>query len=168
MSIISKEIFEKFTEEEKKKNRVRYQRALTNGDGKLVHELENLFGKENLQPELKIKTWKDVQEMNENSNFFIRIDGNLELSVKVYAKCIAVLKIAKLIEFGYGGMVTNKEWEHYHTHKYCVVLDFNGNPTIECRKGNTREFIAFHTQQQAEEFMSYPENRTLVEHYYMR
>ena len=126
----------------------------------------------------KIKTWEDAQKMNEDSNFFMRIADNLELSDKVYSKCIATLKIAKLIDLGYGGMVSEEEWKDLEIPKYCISY----HPTCQDEKykyqisideegdaewATEKKFIAFHTKQQAEEFMSYPENRTLIEQYYM-
>ena len=92
MSIISKETFEKFSEEEKSEFRklyneisTDYQNAKEQGYGeerveifeKLV-QLEDYFGKENLQPEPKIKTWKNVVENNSNCNFQEYLDSITE------------------------------------------------------------------------------------------
>ena len=82
---------------------------------------------------------------------------------------IATYKIAKLIELGYGGMVTDEEWKNKDITKWIVVPnDDNGKLIIvDTWHNSKRGCIAFHTQQQAKEFMSYPENRTLVKQYYM-
>lgn len=171
MAIISKETFDKFTEEEKKKLNEVYSSTNSNSyfNQGIRSSFKLIFGKENLQP--KIRTWTDVEKFNkifsDTNIFFTHPNINWIWGQKVVDKCIATLKIAKLIELGYGGIVTDEEWKDYRVHKYCVVLDINGKFSIECRKGNTHEFIAFHTLQQAEEFMFYPENRKLFEQYNM-
>lgn len=189
MSIISKESFEKLTRDEKKKLRQIYKDMKEEPSLAYAHEyaekcewLEDYFGKENLQS--KIKTWEDLEKDGfsvegdylcefDNYNddkaeiFKEAISYKGEFSDKLILKAIATLKIAKLIEIGYGGVVTDEEWKDYRVHKYCVVLDMCGKLSIECRKGNSHEFIAFHTIQQTEEFLSYPKNIELVRNYNM-
>lgn len=172
MSIISQETWDNMPENEKKKICKEYLSDKKFDDDRYFEGsrdmLEELFGKENLQP--KIRTWEDYQEMNEDSNFFMRINDNLELPDKVYSKCIATLKIAKLIELGYGGMV-GKEDKQSDDGYYVIypVVGYGELQVVWSINTNIvgRDFIAFHTLQQAKEFMSYPENVKLIEQYYM-
>ena len=130
-----------------------------------IRQTEWLFGKENLQPN-QIRTWEDCQEMNEDSNFFMRIDDNLELPDKVYLKCQATLKIAKLLNLGYGGMVTEEEWKNDRITKYCLQWTYGRGWTCY-NSSSVKSFPAFHTFEQRAEFMSHPENVELVKQYYM-
>lgn len=178
MAIISKETFEKFTEEEKEAVFTAYQSDRTaDGDRYFegsVNTFEQLFGKENLQPEPEIKTWVDVEK--EHPEHFCRSNvpnpmliPSQELRDKLLKKSIATYKIATLIELGYGGMVTDEEWKDTTSNKFSIEWDEEDNcPTIRCHcSRNWADFISFHTKQQAEEFMSYPENRELIKQYYM-
>ena len=184
MAIISQESFDKFTEEEKAKIRGIYKDMKDDVSLAHAHEyaekcewLEDYFGKENLQPEPKIKTWKDVKDKSDSAfqtslNLKYACDGNMDNKLSMKIK--ATYKIAKIIELGYGGVITDEEWEDNTCIKYYVVLEINKGrnrikePSIHCDyEADEKHFIAFHTEQQAEEFMSYPENVKLVEQYYM-
>lgn len=144
----------------------------------VINALEDKFGKHNLQPEPKIKTWKDLEKSGvEVYSSWGKLGADITAtrpSEKIINKCIATLKIAKLFEFGYGGMVSNEEWEDNTCLKYYIVLEINKGrdrvmkPSIQCNyEADEKHFIAFHTKQQAEEFMSYNDNRKLIEQYYM-
>lgn len=181
MAIISQESFEKLTEEEKKKIRKIYKDmkdepslAYANEYAEKCEWLETYFGKENLQPKPKIKTWKDMKEeymLNADTGTSYIIDMDKKFySKKLALKSLATLQIAKLIELGYGGMITDEEWKDGSNLKYCIIYSPAHNDSkiniIGC-SGAIKHFIAFHTKQQAKEFMSYSENRKLVEQYYM-
>lgn len=137
----------------------------------LIQGYENVFGAHNLKP--KIRTWEDVRESlhtmqkygnsdNEESIEFYKEDK------KLYDKLIATYKIAKLIELGYGGMVTEEEWqnsnEKFIIKPYCQRGKFFLEKSTSC---NCKWFIAFHTSEQRDEFMSFPENVELVKQYHM-
>lgn len=143
--------------------------------------------------EYKIKTWEDIEkegfkifdDYREETVIDVRdcyeevdcsdciclkgYDYDLEKERpdnKIILKAIATLKIAKLIELGYGGIVTAGEWKNTNIEKYCVYavegkIDFNGYSLYEYH------FIAFHTSEQREEFMSYSENVELIKQYFM-
>lgn len=174
MAIISQETFDKFTEEEKKKVREYYESK--EGIFPQYREaLEVLFNKENLQPGPKIKTWKDVPLRGETLDVTIDDDGyhtislkQTEFSEKIYKKLTATARIAKLIELGYGGMVTEEEWKDGNVEKVSIIyIPFKRECFDIYCNSHRKEFITFHTYKQAEEFMSYPENVKLVEQYYM-
>lgn len=190
MAIISKETFDKFKEEEKNEliriyNEVSidYLNIKKSKDiekseifNKLI-QLEIFFGKENLQPEPEIKTWKDVGNNKDNFcenylNLYKTANGNYCLDVdkshdiKVILKVIATIKIAKLIELGYGGTVTKEEWEDTGLPKFCIYVS-DGKIHSNGFNIHDKHFITFHTCKQREEFLSYPENVELVKQYYM-
>lgn len=113
-----------------------------------------------------IKTWKDVEqfynnETKENINRKNIINRYLKISDKIFA----TLKISKLIEY-YGG------WVDKNDEYWCIVpCGIHENELkIICSNEDDcygRNFIRFKTFELAEEFMSYSENRILVEKYYM-
>lgn len=178
MAIISQETFDKFTEEEKQKIRDYY-----NDESRYVglseqYVIQILFGKENLQPEPEIKIWEDVMNsLSETEKDDIQgLFGDIccgpfmnHGSNLVCRKMIATLEISKLIELGYGGMITDEEWEDISITKYVIEPTSNNNKKfiIIAKAGTYHNFISFHTLQQAEKFMSYPENVGLVKQYYM-
>lgn len=182
MSIISQETFEKFTEEEKEGVRKLYEHYEDDAllyqtePPKLVqYNLEALFGEENLQPKPEIRTWVDVPLRGETVNVMIDEDHNIillkrtEFSEKIFKKLIATARIAKLIELGYGGMVSKKEYTNNGAWQIVPYRDAYDEPfklKIVFGWGH-KTFISFKEEQQAEEFMSYPENLELVKQYYM-
>ncbi len=80
---------------------------------------------------------------------------------------LALLKIHQLIEVGYGGNITSKEWEDFSVEKFIIVpyeKDFKVDHRFKLR---AFRHIAFHTAEQANEFLSYPNNRLLLKDFYM-
>ena len=180
MAIISQQTWDKFTEEEKERIYREYmqwqEEAETNPffEGK-ISNMEDLFGKENLQSEPKIKTWEDVEKKhpedfshsNAPNPMFI---PSQEVRDKLLKKVMAIYKIATLIELGYGGMVSEEEWRDENAEKWSVLYNHNFGDfdIVKMTKGyGWKSFISFHTKQQADEFMSYPENKELIKQYYM-
>lgn len=180
MAIISQETFDKFTKEEKDalRREHNYLESLKEKDLNCDYrqfELERLVDRKNLIPK-EIKIWEDIETEYQNCKtktseinhiLFNAYDGSFD--DKLIKKLVATYKIAKLIELGYGGAITEEEWKDKTIPKYCLVPNLI-TPTsysIECQTLDVKRFIAFHTYQQANEFMSYPENRKLVDQYYM-
>lgn len=181
MAIISKETFEKFTKEEKDKLRKDYDdliyfsehatdEYLRNEAPKTLKEYERLFGKENLKPESMVKTWEDINKMDNRYHKLIdeiiRCGYSSLWGSKVINKVIATIKIVKLIELGYGGTITLKEWDDKRCTKYGLLVR-DGKLDVWQGNSNIHEIVTFHTREQREEFMSYPENVELVEQYFM-
>ena len=101
---------------------------------------------------------------------FKEIIHNLDVGCcnqKVTSKIIATYKISRIIELGYGGMVSEEEWRDKDLFKWYIVPGIEGKLVIDSSYENWQEFVSFHTKQQAEEFMSHESNRKLVEQYYM-
>lgn len=78
---------------------------------------------------------------------------------------LALLKIYQLIDEGYGGYITDEEWDNELMTKYTIEeLD---NELLFRWTYTGREHIAFHTSQQRDEFLSHPENVQLVKDFFM-
>lgn len=122
---------------------------------------------------MEIKTWQDVitkagtEAPEENLYFdnYVIVRNVVGISPELKAKLEATYRIAKIIELGYGGMISPKEWKDRNILKYCIIRV--NNEWMYATRTDHFQYIAFHTREQAEEFMSYPENEYLVELYYM-
>lgn len=136
--------------------------------------MDELFGKENLNPKPQIKTWEDI---NKNaSELGLKIDWDdyshvtiirfydNEKDLKIIRRVLATIKIERLIEQGYGGMITDEEWKRVTMPKYIIESRYNGDLVLEVTYG-FKHFIAFHTLQQREEFLKFNEN--LLKDYFM-
>lgn len=134
----------------------------------IVEELETMFGRHNLNPKPKIRTWEDVKKYRpEEEGFCCEIEKTIAkqfIDRTLYEKVMATIRLAKLMFMGYGGAVTAEEWEDANSVKHCVVRD--RSQLRHCCLTTDYEFMAFHTAEQYEEFMSYESNRKLVERYY--
>lgn len=111
-----------------------------------------------------IKTWDELVKRQEFLTCYVDIDGNgcSTAGSNIEKSALALLKISQLIGTCYGGNVT--EWEYPCVDKYIIT------PTLHIEKVNYKSFkshIAFHTKEQAEEFLKYPENVQLLKDYFM-
>ena len=105
----------------------------------------------------KIKIWDDVERLHGQSAF----NYSQRLEKKIYA----TIKIARLIELAYGGEVTNEEWESDKV-IYYIQLYTDASYDVDRTSQAYYEFVAFHTEEQAKEFLSHPENVQLLDDYY--
>lgn len=131
--------------------------------------LIDMFGEHNLNSRPQIKTWEDVEKLNDfyadDINDLHKCDWQND--DKLVSKLIATYKIAKLIDLGYGGMVSEEEWKDGNVEKWSVIyMPFKNQPEIMATSYR-KEFVSFHSQELAEEFWSYESNRKLVRQYYM-
>ena len=184
MSIISKESWDKLSEGEKEKTRKYYSEFVNLAENGIDEEerivnyhlkvaFEVWLGKENLQPEPKIKVWEDVEKKglvhaDTGSTYLLDIDKK-HYTKELALKALATLQIAKLIELGYGGMVTKDEWGDNNCRKYTIDYypqDKRRFVAADYCIGEYK-FIAFHTTEQRDEFMSHESNRRLVQQYYI-
>ena len=83
----------------------------------------------------------------------------------IVKSALALLKIHQLIEVGYGGNITKEEWEKAFELKY--VISCTADKSFPIHTTNCIHTIAFHTKEQAEEFLKYTENVELVKDYFM-
>lgn len=119
------------------------------------------------------KTWSELVEYDRV------VEYNLEATYKarpnstsytpIEKSALALLKIFQLIEVGYGGNITKEEWKDTTTCKFTIVSCYSILHGFEFAIHSTTciHNIAFHTKEQAEEFLSKPENVELVKDYFM-
>ena len=93
-----------------------------------------------------------------NNNGWTRRNTSIEKSA------LALLKIYQLIEVGYGGNISSEEWNN-NEWKFTYQYTKTGIDIISTRI--SKYIIVFHTKEQAEEFLSYPENIQLLKDYFM-
>lgn len=114
------------------------------------------------------KTWSELIKDNEillmgsatSNPMYSETDSGTAIEIAASA----LLKIHQLIEVGYGGNITNEEWNNAKT-KY--IIDGVVNKLNISDLSATRCHLAFHTREQAKEFLSYPENVQLLKDYFM-
>lgn len=124
------------------------------------------------------KTWSELclsaQVVQMEISTDVVIDDNDKMIDKSHAvgvnqklakSALALLKIHQLIEVGYGGNITYEEWEEDNEQEKYVIRYNLGVTTGICY--NEKSHIVFHTEAQAKEFLSYPENVQLVKDFYM-
>lgn len=187
MAIISDKSFENFTEEERKKLRKNYSEVY---DAETREILDDIFGKENLQINPEIKTWDDVirnvepeyDEFDKTYSVsifdeYVIVRNVVPCSKLVQEKLEAAYRISKIIEFGYGGIITPDEWKMStsyisETAIWTIVCEYkteSKEPQLRIACNWTQpELVSFHTKKQAEEFLSYTENQKLIKKYYMQ
>ena len=127
-----------------------------------------------LTRKIKYPTWNDL---NKICGVFISIDSeirsisnsdtveserNVFFTEKQAKSALAMAQISQLIPY-YGGEITNDEWEDNSIKKYVIFRDVNHiNTAIFC---SNYEFLAFHTEEQRNEFLN--NNEQLVKDYLM-
>lgn len=147
-----------------------------------IEDLEELYGKHNLNPEPQIKEWKDVPLRGEicdvkmGEDYFEIALLKSEFYEKLFLKIIATARISKIIELSYGGMVTEEEWKKSASYN---IEDALWTIVCECKKEYQEpqfriacnweqvDFLSFHSKELAEKFMSHESNRQLVKQYFM-
>ena len=97
------------------------------------------------------KTWSEFVEKDNRA-----ITYNLEVTYNEYPP----------VEVGYGGNVTNEDWKNPYLAKYDIIPDTAHSDKLCVRcVGFVKSVIAFYTKEQAEEFLSKPENVQLLKDY---
>lgn len=126
----------------------------------------------------KVNIWSQIPNLNgAYVNWYSQIvnidtgpvntipDNRFIFSDEKHAKAaLAMAQISQLMAY-YGGIVTTEEWNDEYIPKYCIErhLDSISKVTV-CR---TYTFLAFHTDEQRHNFMSYSANMRLVKDYLM-
>lgn len=124
----------------------------------------------------EVNTWKDIQFI---SGFFIDANSELEpveeilpgdfedknifLTEKYAKAALALAQISQLMPY-YGGQITNEEWESDEW-KYSILME--RNEIVFYSSVHIKYLIAFHTEEQRDRFLSFPENVQLVKDLYM-
>ena len=109
-----------------------------------------------------INTWSNISKIE--SNLVDDQNKNIFASEKHAKSALALAQISQLIPY-YGGEITDEEWSDSSTTKY-VVDCVQGHLLCDSFIGR-KGFIAFHTKEQRNAFMSFPENIQLVKDFYM-
>lgn len=133
------------------------------------------------------KTWSEYIHSTNFNNISNRLSVDLKQrdfygitnqDTPIEKSALALLKIHQLIETGYGGNITNKEWEIINSKEWKIVNNYKSLYIITLHYNNKIKYvrvtdvdsysqIAFHTKEQAEEFLKYPENIQLLKDYFM-
>lgn len=92
-----------------------------------------------------------------------KFNKDVYLTERHIKAALALAQISQLMPY-YGGEITNEEWKN-NKRKFTIVA-YNGEikPFTHV---NNKVLIAFHTEQQRTEFMSFPENVQLIKDLYM-
>lgn len=117
---------------------------------------------------LKPKIWNEIEDnINDTTIAVDNLSSALPITTnhKVIKSALAFLKIHQLIEIGYGGNITDEEWKEHTKTKY--TIDLKDKKLICSYTYHFKSHIAFHTKEQAEEFLSYIENVQLLKDYFM-
>jgi len=106
---------------------------------------------------------KDIVDKNTSLHDYSMTGNNSPIE----KSALALLKIYQLIEVSYGGIPSTKaRLSVVGNDMYSIEMDALGNIGAEyCALPTNR--IAFYTKEQAEEFLSYPENVQLVKDFFM-
>lgn len=119
------------------------------------------------------KTWSELVNSKKAKSLCIHTLYNTYLSsnkdtISIEKSALALLKIYQLIEVGYGGNVSKEEFFDERTMKFIINLDkLEDRFHIYQGINMMNTHIAFHSYEQAEEFLSYPENVQLLRDYFM-
>ena len=136
-----------------------------------MKQMEDLYGKENLERR-DGGCWSDLvktnPELDSQLNTLKEELDKMNLDARVRDKILATFKISKVIDSFYGGQITDDEWDN-DTYKYAVEFDTNVNELYdETEVCASKYFIAFRTKEERENFLSYRENESDAEDYFMK
>lgn len=119
------------------------------------------------------KTWKELKDSYKTKSQYIKITikgdavSVIAGTTPIEKSALALLKINQLIEVGYGGNVPIHDRLAVIGNNY-YDIDINEKCEFEAHVvALPTSHIVFHTKEQAEEFLSYPENVQLLKDYYM-
>lgn len=127
--------------------------------------MEKFYGKHNLiNP--KIRTWEDIEKLDGLIDMEINFI-NIKVDNILKKKALAMFKISKIIELGYGGNLSKEELENQDIKKY--IIDYNHTTKhfdiIELVEMFFYTALTFKSRKDAEEFLTYPSNVELIKDY---
>lgn len=91
-------------------------------------------------------------------------DRNIFSDIQYAKSALAMAQISQLMPY-YGGEITKEEWDDFDLTKYVITRCGNNSETGVAH--SYYEFLAFHTEEQRDRFLSFPENVQLVKDYLM-
>lgn len=124
-----------------------------------------------------VKTWEDMRREGTTKSGYVAIDykvrgedGMTRLDGAGNSanerSALALIKIRQLIDVAYGGNVTEEEWAT-NAKKFTLLYNVTEKGIVISATSNRMLPIAFHTIQQANEFISHPSNVKLVKDFYI-
>ena len=141
-----------------------------------IAQLESIFGKNNLEQDMKPKIWSDAIRSRylEDTGFFTLFNNERDMNVfqfdnaslELKNKIDATYKISKLIDIAYGGIVSMCENDDQSKNKFVILPKYNGDYKITCLAWVPDRLVAFHNADQAAEFLKHSENKLLLDLYY--
>lgn len=127
---------------------------------------------------IEVDTWNDIEsvkgfyisntsgishvntDVNKNDSW----DKNIFIDIQHAKSALAMAQISQLMPY-YGGAITKEEWNDDDLPKYVIFRMKNHYETGLVYK--TYDLLAFHTKEQGDRFLSFPENVQLVKDYLM-
>lgn len=127
---------------------------------------------------IEVNTWEDIEsvkgfyisntygnshvntDVNKNDSW----DKNIFIDIQHAKSTLAMAQISQLMPY-YGGAITKEEWGDFGLAKYVITRCGNDSETGVAH--SYYEFLAFHTEEQRDRFLSFPENVQLVKDYLM-
>ena len=111
------------------------------------------------------KTWSELVTTKQADIYTVQCNTFVyKNNPNIIKSALAFHQIYQLIEVGYGGNISSEEWNN-NEWKFTYQYTKTGIDIISTRI--SKYIIAFHTKEQAEEFLSYPENIQLLKDYFM-
>lgn len=127
---------------------------------------------------IDINIWKDIERLEgiyiNNTSDFTHVDKvitkndswdkNIFSDIQHAKSALAMAQISQLMPY-YGGEITKEEWDDFDLTKYVITRCGNNSETRVAH--SYYEFLAFHTEEQRDRFLSFPENVQLTKDYLM-
>lgn len=119
-------------------------------------DLKNITG-------VYISTFSKFNQVNEpRDSTYVNL--NIFKSEKYAKSALALAQISQLMPY-YGGEITDEEWKDVRLRKYGLL--FYNHKLVTNIYYDTKQMIGFHTEEQLNRFMSFPENVQLIKDLYM-
>lgn len=142
--------------------------------------INDYFGEHNINPLHNVYTWADIVKLYQDniaSNIITKAyTGYNDLLVSLTDnkppkflcdKILATYQIGVLIEYCYGGHITKEEWSNPNIPKYTVCYDIKADIFYpDTYQSEQKRFVAFHTAEQRNMFVSLQENTELLKMYF--
>lgn len=149
---------------------------ITIPEGYEIDEENSTFECIKFKKKVEVNTWKDIRTLSgifitSKSDFYYVpkvpadhiVDKNIFISKKYAKAALALAQISQLMPY-YGGEITNEEWTDGNL-KYSIIVV--GKEICYTNTWKTRYPISFHTAEDRNRFISFPENIQLVKDFYM-
>lgn len=135
-------------------------------------EKEKDWNKWNENINIKPKHWFNFKKIPGIRDYYLDYEVNnseLPLSIeeiKINNSVINLIRIQQLIQYSYGGRVHYHDFCYGTEPLYIIVPISNYFKVVEVFEESKFSHIAFHTKEQAEEFLKYDENKFLLKEYF--